>query len=163
VSVEFSHLDESGRARMVDISAKAETHRRAVASGRIDLQPATLDLVRRQALPKGDAIAIARIAAIQAAKQTAHLIPLCHPLLLTDIQIEIEPDDRGLAIRASVATVGKTGAEMEALTAVSVAALTIYDLCKAVDSGMVIGEIRLVAKEGGKTRWPSPGSDRRDA
>jgi cyclic pyranopterin phosphate synthase len=149
--VEFSHLDEHGRARMVDVSAKAETRRLAVAEGFIRMQPATVGLIERREVAKGDVFTVAKVAGILAAKGTASLIPMCHPLLLTDVGVELEVRPDGVFIRASVATVGRTGAEMEALTAVSVAALTVYDMCKAVDKTMVMGDIRLVHKEGGKS------------
>jgi cyclic pyranopterin monophosphate synthase len=149
--VEFSHLDEQGRARMVDVSAKAETRRLAVAEGFIRMQPATVGLIERREVAKGDVFTVAKVAGILAAKGTASLIPMCHPLLLTDVAVELEVRPDGMFIRGSVATVGRTGAEMEALTAVSVTALTVYDMCKAVDKTMVIGEIRLVRKEGGKS------------
>jgi cyclic pyranopterin monophosphate synthase len=149
--VEFSHLDEQGRARMVDVSAKAETRRLAVAEGFIRMQPATVGLIERREVAKGDVFTVAKVAGILAAKGTAFLIPMCHPLLLTDVAVELEVRPDGVFIRGSVATVGRTGAEMEALTAVSVTALTVYDMCKAVDKTMIIGNIRLVHKEGGKS------------
>jgi cyclic pyranopterin phosphate synthase len=151
--VEFSHLDEQGRARMVDISAKPETRRLAVAEGLVRMQPATLALIERREIAKGDVFAVARVAGILAAKQTAVLIPMCHPLLLTDVTLDLEAQPEGVHIHASVSTVGRTGAEMEALTAVTVAALTVYDMCKAVDKRMELSAIRLVHKEGGKSDW----------
>jgi cyclic pyranopterin phosphate synthase len=153
--MELSHLDEQGRARMVDISAKAETRRRAVAEGFVHMRPETVALIERREVAKGDVFTVAKVAGIMAAKGTASLIPMCHPLVLTDVAVELEARSDGVWIRASAATIGRTGAEMEALTGVSVAALTVYDMCKAVDRSMVLGEIRLVQKEGGK-------SDRRD-
>lgn len=149
----FTHLDAQGAAHMVDVSAKASSLREAVASGFIHLQPNTLALLRDQALPKGDVLATARIAAIQAAKNTAQLIPLCHPLALTKVTVDLQPTDTphcGIAIVATCRTTGQTGVEMEALTAVSVAALTLYDMCKAVDKEMVIDQITLRKKTGGK-------------
>jgi cyclic pyranopterin monophosphate synthase len=150
---ELSHLDEQGRARMVDVSAKADTVRVATARGRVRMQPSTLALVLRGDVPKGDVIAVARIAGIMAAKRTGELIPMCHPLPITGVTVEIAADETAsaLEIEATARIVGKTGVEMEALTAVSVAALTIYDMCKAVDRGMTIEAVRLVHKAGGKS------------
>ena len=144
----LSHLDARGRARMVDIGDKAETAREAVARGFVKLRPGTLRLIHDQTLPKGDVYAAARLAGILAAKRVHELIPLCHPLLLTSAEIAFRASARpsGVAIESRVKTTGRTGAEMEALAAVSVAALTIYDMCKAVDKQMTIGEIRLVGK-----------------
>jgi cyclic pyranopterin phosphate synthase len=153
--MELSHLDEHGRAQMVDISAKAETRRLAVAEGFVRMQPATVGIIERREVAKGDVFTVAKVAGILAAKATASLIPMCHPLLLTDVALELEARPDGVLIRASVATVGRTGAEMEALTAVSVAALTVYDMCKAVDKSMVVGDIRLLHKEGGKSDFHS--------
>ena len=135
---------------MVDISAKAETRRLAVAEGFVRMQPATVGLIERHEVAKGDVFTVAKVAGILAAKGTASLIPMCHPLLLTDVALDLEARPDGVFIRASVATIGRTGAEMEALTAVSIAALTIYDMCKAVDKTMALSDIRLVHKEGGK-------------
>lgn len=148
----LTHLDAQGRAQMVDVGAKAETQREAVARGIISMQPATLRLILSGTAPKGDVLATARIAGIMAAKRTPELIPLCHTLLLTHVSVTIEPDTAASALRieATVRTKGQTGVELEALTAVSVAALTIYDMCKAVDRGMRIGEIRLAEKRGGR-------------
>ncbi len=150
---QLTHLDAQGRAQMVDVGAKAETQREAVARGMISMQPATLQLILSGAAPKGDVLATARIAGIMAAKRTPELIPLCHTLLLTHVSVTIEPDPgaNALQIEATVRTRGQTGVELEALTAVSVAALTIYDMCKAVDRAMRISEIRLVAKRGGRS------------
>jgi len=145
-SPQFSHLDADGTARMVDVSAKPVQRRRAVAEGRIELAPATVQALRDRALPKGDVLTVARIAAIQAAKRTDELIPLCHGLPVEQVDVDFEVDEGGVKIRATVITSAKTGIEMEALTAVSVAALTIYDMCKAVDKGMVIGAIRVTEK-----------------
>lgn len=149
----LTHLDSQGAAHMVDVSDKATTQRTAVATGFIQLQPATMALLRDQALPKGDVLATARIAAIMAAKQTSNLIPLCHPLPLTKVAIDLQLVDTpvpGVLIQATCRTTGQTGVEMEALTAVSVAGLTLYDMCKAVDKEMVIGAIQLIKKSGGK-------------
>ncbi|MEY2863254.1 MAG: cyclic pyranopterin monophosphate synthase MoaC [Pseudomonadota bacterium] len=149
----LTHLDAQGAAHMVDITHKAVTHREATATGFIQLLPSTLALLRDQALPKGDVLATARIAGIQAAKHTSLLIPLCHPLALTKVAIDLQPVDHprcGIEIRATCRTTGQTGIEMEALTAVSVAALTLYDMCKAVDKDMVIDQITLRQKTGGK-------------
>ena len=145
-SPQFSHLDADGTARMVDVSAKPVQRRRAVAEGRIELAPATVQALRDRALPKGDVLTVARIAAIQAAKRTDELIPLCHGLPVEQVDVDFAVDEGGVKIRATVITSAKTGIEMEALTAVSVAALTIYDMCKAVDKGMVIGAIRVTEK-----------------
>ncbi len=149
----LTHLDERGQAQMVDVGAKADTQREAVARGSITMQPETLQLIVSGAAPKGDVLAAARIAGIMAAKRTPELIPLCHTLLLTHVSVTIEPDPAASAlhIEARVRTRGPTGVEMEALTAVSVAALTIYDMCKAVDRGMRIGDIRLAEKRGGRS------------
>ena len=138
---------------MVDVSAKADTAREAVARGSVRMQPETLSLVQSGGMPKGDVIATARLAGVMAAKRTHELIPLCHPLLLTDIDVEITPDEAvsSLEISATVRTTAKTGVEMEAMTAVSVAALTVYDMCKAVDRGIRIESVRLVRKSGGKS------------
>ena len=150
--MELNHLDEQGNAHMVDISGKSVTDREAVASGRIVMQPETLKLIAEGNLPKGDVFAVSRIAGIMAAKRTSDLIPLCHPIPLSAIDIRIEADgDREIIVEARVKTNGQTGAEMEALTAVSVAALAIYDMCKAVDRSMEIKSIRLESKSGGKS------------
>ncbi len=145
-SLEFSHLDADGTARMVDVSEKPVHRRTAVASGFIELAPPTIEALKNAELPKGDVLTVARIAAIQAAKQTDSLIPLCHQLPLERVDIRFEVQDRGVLIRATVITSSKTGVEMEALTAVSIAALTIFDMCKAVDKRMVIGAIRVEEK-----------------
>ena len=149
----LSHLDASGSANMVDVSQKEVTSRVAVAEGHVVMQPSTLDLVLSGDAKKGDVRATARIAGIMAAKRTHELIPLCHPLLISKVAVEIEPDASlpGLKVRASVKVSGQTGVEMEALTAVSVACLTIYDMVKAVDRGMRIEAIRLIEKSGGKS------------
>jgi cyclic pyranopterin monophosphate synthase len=149
----LSHLDEQGRAHMVDVGAKAESRREAVARGMISMQPATLGLILSGEMPKGDVLAVARVAGIMAAKRTPELIPLCHSLLLTHVAVTIRPDNAAsaLLIEATVRTRGQTGVEMEALTAVSVAALTIYDMCKAVDREMRIEAVRLAQKRGGRS------------
>lgn len=152
----LTHFDARGQARMVDVAAKAETHRVAVASGRIRMLPATLRQIRSGAAKKGDVLGVARIAAIQAAKRTAELIPLCHPLQLTRVDIEFTIDRKASAVDcvATVETTGRTGVEMEALTAVSVGLLTVYDMCKAIDRGMRVERIGLLEKKGGKSgRW----------
>jgi cyclic pyranopterin phosphate synthase len=154
MSDSFSHIDEQGRARMVDVSGKPDTRRVAIAEGCVRMLPETAARIRAEAMPKGDVLTVARVAGIMAAKQTHNLIPMCHSLLLLDVVVEAEVREDRVDLRASVVTIGKTGAEMEALTAVSVAALTIYDMCKAVDKGMVLDGMRLVHKEGGKSDWP---------
>ncbi|MEO8539723.1 MAG: cyclic pyranopterin monophosphate synthase MoaC [bacterium] len=148
----LSHLDASGAARMVDVSAKAETARTATAEAIVRMKPETLALIQQGGMPKGDVIATARIAGIMAAKRTPDLIPLCHPLPITGVVLELVPQGAdSLVIRATVKTTGKTGVEMEALTAASVAALTVYDMCKAVEKGMRIESVRLLEKHGGKS------------
>lgn len=142
----LTHIAEDGSARMVDVSAKPESLRLAAASGRILLQPATLELIAADRVAKGNVLAAARIAGIQAAKQTSHLIPLCHQLLLQGVEVSFQPEADGIRIGAEVRTIGRTGAEMEALAAVSVAALTIYDMCKAVDKTMRITDVTLDRK-----------------
>jgi cyclic pyranopterin phosphate synthase len=152
----LTHFDSSGQAHMVDVGDKPVTHRVAVASGRIAMQPATFDLVAGGTSKKGDVLGVARIAAIQAAKRTSELIPLCHPLAITKIGVDFTLDAAAHAVecRAEVHTSGQTGVEMEALTAVQIGLLTIYDMCKAVDRGMEIGGVRLLEKHGGKSgRW----------
>ena len=150
---ELTHFNTKGEAHMVDVGAKAITHRRAVTEGRITMLPGTLALIVQGTHKKGDVLGIARIAGIMAAKQTANLIPLCHPLALThvDLELEVNESESLVSCRCTVETDGKTGVEMEALTATQIALLTIYDMCKAVDRGMVIGNIRLLEKEGGKS------------
>ncbi|MBA3609993.1 MAG: cyclic pyranopterin monophosphate synthase MoaC [Rubrobacter sp.] len=143
---EFSHLDRDGSARMVDVGAKVVVRRTATAGGYVLMSPETVDLLREKALPKGDALNTARIAGVMAAKRTPDLIPLCHGLNLTAVDIEFEVAEDRVGITATARVSDRTGVEMEALTAVSVAALTIYDMCKAVDKGMVIGEIKLLEK-----------------
>jgi cyclic pyranopterin monophosphate synthase len=146
----LSHVDSAGRARMVDVSAKSPTARQAVAQGHIRLSAAARTAIGGRRLKKGDPLAAARLAGVMAAKRTSELIPLCHPLALTHVDVELDAVKDGYAITATVRTTGPTGVEMEALTAVAVAALTIYDMVKAVDQRMVIGAIRLVEKTGGK-------------
>jgi cyclic pyranopterin phosphate synthase len=145
-SQNFSHLDDDGGAKMVDVSAKPDSHRLATAEGRLNCAPGTIELLRARALPKGDVLTVAKIAGIQAAKSTSALIPLCHPLPLNSVDVDFTVESDGIVIRATVRCTGKTGVEMEALTAVSVAALTVYDMCKAVDKVMSIGGIRVVEK-----------------
>jgi cyclic pyranopterin phosphate synthase len=147
----LTHIDESGHARMVDVSAKAETVREATAKGRVTMQPATLALIGAGAAKKGDVLAVARLAGIMAAKRTADLIPLCHPLPISSVTVELDLTEAAVDIAATVRTTGRTGVEMEALTAVSVAALTVYDMLKAADRAMTIEAIRVVAKSGGKS------------
>jgi cyclic pyranopterin phosphate synthase len=151
----LTHLDEQGRARMVDVGAKAESERIAVARGRVTMQPETLDAIQAGTVRKGDVLTVAQIAGIQAAKRTHELIPMCHPLLLTHVAVELAPD-RGegqawIDVEATVRCTGKTGVEMEALTAVSVAALTVYDMCKAADRAMRITDVHLARKSGGRS------------
>ena len=155
----LTHFDAQGQAHMVDVSAKSETHRIARATGTIRMQGATLALIRAGTAKKGDVIGVARIAAIQAAKRTADLIPLCHPLPITRVAVEFELDEATSSVRctAQVETLGRTGVEMEALTAVQVGLLTIYDMCKAADRGMVMDGIRVLEKHGGKSGdWVAP-------
>ncbi|WP_333822550.1 cyclic pyranopterin monophosphate synthase MoaC [Pinisolibacter sp.] len=149
----LTHLDDSGAAHMVDVGDKAVTSRTAIAEGSVTMKPETLALIRDGLAKKGDVVATARIAGIMAAKKTHELIPLCHPLLLTKVTLDVEIDETlpGLRLRALARVSGQTGVEMEALTAVSVACLTVYDMAKAVDRGMVIGGIRLLEKSGGKS------------
>ena len=149
----LTHMDESGRPRMVDITEKPDTHRQAIARGLVRMQPATLKLIKKGQMAKGDVLSVAQLAGTMAAKQTPNLIPLCHPILIGDIRIEFDIDDKEstVAITATVESTGKTGVEMEAMTATAVAALTIYDMCKAVDRGMKIENIRLIRKSGGKS------------
>jgi cyclic pyranopterin phosphate synthase len=149
--VGLTHLDPLGRARMVDVTPKEATHRRAVARGRIHMQPETTSLVARGAITKGDVLAVARVSGIQAAKRTADLIPLCHPLLVGSVLVNFHIEDTYIEIEAQVETVDRTGVEMEALTACSVAALTVYDMCKSADRSMVVGDIALWEKTGGRS------------
>lgn len=155
----LTHFDEAGNARMVDVGDKAETKRIAVASGHIRMEPDTVSLIREGRAAKGDVLGVAQVAGIMAAKKTSDIIPMCHPLMLTKVDLRFEVGDDAVAIRAEVHTRGQTGVEMEALTAVSAAALTIYDMVKAVDRGMVIEDIRLESKEGGRSgEWRRSGS-----
>lgn len=150
---ELTHIDHRGQARMVDVTDKAETFREATAEARILMQPETLQLIMEGKHKKGDVLATARIAGIMAAKKTWELIPMCHPLLLTGVKVELtpEPEESAVHIAATCKLKGQTGVEMEALTAASTAALTIYDMCKAVDRGMTITDVRLLEKKGGKS------------
>jgi cyclic pyranopterin phosphate synthase len=149
----LTHFDDAGRARMVDVGDKAETHRVAVAGGRVTMQPETLRVIVEGRASKGDVLGVAQVAAIMGAKRTHELVPMCHPLALTAIDVALTPDEASssVLIEARVETRGKTGVEMEALTAVSVAALTIYDMVKAIDRGMHIEDVRLIHKSGGKS------------
>lgn len=169
-AVPLTHLDEQGRARMVDVGDKPETAREAVARCRVHMAPGTADRLLAGDLPKGDALAVARVAGIMAAKRTSELIPLCHPLALASVSVDFRrvaggecpegPQSDGLEIEARVGLVGRTGVEMEALTACAVAALTIYDMAKAIDRGMTIDDLRLVLKSGGRTgEWERPGEE----
>lgn len=149
----LTHLDSSGHARMVDVSAKDATLREATATGAVYMQPSTLRLIAEGAIPKGDVLAVARVAGIMGAKKTPELIPLCHPIQLTKVTVDLKPSARKkcVAISATASCTGQTGVEMEALTAVSAAALALYDMCKAVDKEMVIGDITLMEKKGGRS------------
>jgi cyclic pyranopterin phosphate synthase len=147
----LTHVDKEGRAKMVDVGDKPVTTRTAVASGFVRMSPATVEAIREHRTPKGDPLEVAKIAGLMGAKKTAELIPLCHPLGLTSADLEFEVRNDGISITATVRTDAKTGVEMEAMTAVTVAALTIYDMCKAIDRGIVLGEIRLEAKSGGRS------------
>lgn len=150
--MELTHFDEQGRARMVDVSDKAETARVAIARGRVDMRPETLERIKSGQIAKGDVLAVAQVAGIMAAKQTSSLIPMCHPLAITGAKLDFRLKEPGtVEIEAAIKVTGKTGVEMEALTAVSVAALTIYDMCKAIDKTMTMGDICLVEKMGGKS------------
>ena len=150
---ELTHTDESGRPKMVDVTDKPDTPREAVAKGMVRMKASTLDQLKQGNTPKGDVLTTAQLAGIMAAKQTPNIIPLCHPITIGDIKVEFNLDDKNstVEITATVKNIGKTGVEMEALTAISVAALTIYDMCKAVDPGMRIENIRLIRKSGGKS------------
>ena len=159
MSARLTHFDEEGRAAMVDVSAKDETERVAVAGGRVVMAPETLALIRAGEIGKGDVLGVARLAGIMAAKRTSDLIPLCHPLALTSVAVDLVADEESSAVEitAICRLKGRTGVEMEALTAVSVAALTVYDMCKAVDRGMRVEAVRLLRKEGGKSGvWTAP-------
>jgi cyclic pyranopterin phosphate synthase len=153
----LTHLDDAGAARMVDVSAKPETERRAVATGRISMSPDAAAAIGAGDVPKGDVLAAARIAGIMAAKRTGELIPLCHPLPITSAAIDLSVDADGVTATATITTTGRTGVEMEAMTAVSVALLTIYDMAKAIDKAMTIDSVRLLSKTGGKSGdWQAP-------
>ncbi len=147
----LTHLDPLGRARMVDVTPKEPSHRRALARARVHMQPETTSLVARGALTKGDVLSVARVAGIQAAKRASDLIPLCHPLLIGSVLVNFRIEDAYIEVEAQVETIDRTGVEMEAMTACSVAALTIYDMCKSVDRSMVIGDIALWEKTGGRS------------
>jgi len=148
---EFTHLDPLGRARMVDVTAKDATHRRAIARSRVHMTSETASRIASGAIAKGDVLAVARIAGIQAAKQTSNLLPLCHPLLVGSVFVNFRIEEDHVEVEAQVETVDRTGVEMEALTACAVAALTVYDMCKSIDRGMVIGELALWEKTGGRS------------
>ncbi len=147
----LTHLDPLGRARMVDVTPKEPSHRRALARGRVHMQPETASLVARGALAKGDVLSVARVAGIQASKRAADLIPLCHPLLIGAVFVNFRIEDTYIEVEAQVETIDRTGVEMEAMTACTVAALTIYDMCKSVDRSMVIGDVALWEKTGGRS------------
>jgi len=158
MSKSLTHIDADGTARMVDVGAKAETRRIAVASGRITMTAAALAAIRAGDAPKGDVLGTARIAAIMAAKRTAELIPMCHPLMIDAVNIDFTFEDDAVRATATVSLTGKTGVEMEAITATSIALLTIYDMAKALDKGMIVGDVRLVEKRGGKSgHWKAEG------
>lgn len=148
---DLTHFDDSGRAQMVDVGGKDETRRIAIATGRVRMAPETLEVVRAGTAKKGDVLGVAQVAAIMAAKKTSDIIPMCHPLMLTRINVRFELSEESVDITAQVETTGKTGVEMEALTAVSAAGLTIYDMLKAIDRGMIIDAIQLESKEGGRS------------
>ena len=157
---EFTHLDPLGRARMVDVSAKDPSHRRAVARCRVHMEPDTAGKIASGAITKGDVLAVARVAGIQAAKQTANLLPLCHPLLVGSVFVNFRIEEHHVEVESQVDTFDRTGVEMEALTACTIAALTIYDMCKSVDRGMTIGDVALWEKTGGRSGvWRRPGRD----
>jgi cyclic pyranopterin monophosphate synthase len=156
----LTHVDESGSARMVDVSAKEETRREAVATGRVLVSPPVVELLRGKGVPKGDALGVARVAGIMAAKRTPDLVPLCHPLAISAVTVDLDVADDAVLIRATVRTTDRTGVEMEALTAVSVAALTVVDMVKAVDKGCVISDVRVESKTGGKSgSWSRQDAD----
>jgi len=158
---EFTHLDPLGRARMVDVTAKDPSHRRAVARCRVTMEPATAAKIASGAITKGDVLAVARVAGIQAAKQTSNMLPLCHPLLVGSVFVNFRLEEDHVEVETQVDTVDRTGVEMEALHACAVAALTIYDMCKSVDRGMTIGELALWEKTGGRSgTYRRPGDDR---
>jgi cyclic pyranopterin monophosphate synthase len=153
----LTHLDATGAAHMVDVSAKADSDRQAIATGRIDMTEEAAQAILSSSVKKGDVLAVARVAGIMAAKKTSDLIPLCHPLPITKVSLDLIPDSRGVTATATVLTRGQTGVEMEALTAVSVALLTVYDMAKALDKSMIVRDIRLLEKTGGKSGdWHAP-------
>lgn len=155
--MKLTHVDEGGAARMVDVSAKAITPREAVAAGRLTTTPEVIDLLRRDGLPKGDALAVARIAGIAGAKRTPDLVPLCHPIALSGVTVDLQLGESAVDITATTRTTDRTGVEMEALTAVVAAGLALYDMIKAVDRSAVLGEVRLLAKSGGRSgQWRRP-------
>jgi cyclic pyranopterin phosphate synthase len=155
--MELTHVDAGGAARMVDVSAKAVTAREAVAAGRVTTTPEVIDLLRRDGLPKGDALAVARIAGITGAKRTPDLVPLCHPVALSGVTVDLQLSESAVDITATTRTADRTGVEMEALTAVVAAGLAVYDMIKAVDRSAVLGEVRLLAKSGGRSgEWRRP-------
>jgi len=157
---EFTHLDPLGRARMVDVSAKDPSHRRAVARCRVYMEQETASRIASGAITKGDVLAVARVAGIQAAKQTANLLPLCHPLLVGSVFVNFRIEERHVEVESQVDTFDRTGVEMEALTACTIAALTVYDMCKSLDRGMTIGDVALWEKTGGRSGvWRRPGRD----
>ena len=157
---EFTHLDPLGRARMVDVSAKDPSHRRAVARCRVYMEPETASRIASGAITKGDVLAVARVAGIQAAKQTSNLLPLCHPLLVGSVFVNFRIEERHVEVESQVDTFDRTGVEMEALTACTIAALTVYDMCKSLDRGMTIGDVALWEKTGGRSGvWRRPGRD----
>lgn len=157
----LTHVDEAGAARMVDVSAKAVSEREAVASGRVRVSTEVVALLRGDGVPKGDALGVARVAGIMAAKRTGDLVPLCHPLAISGVKVDLEVGDDAVEITATVRTADRTGVEMEALTAVCVAALTVVDMVKAVDKGAVIDNVRVMAKSGGRSgTWTRPGEAR---
>lgn len=157
---EFTHIDPLGRARMVDVTAKEATHRRAIARCRVHMESETASKIASGAISKGDVLAVARVAGIQAAKQTPNLLPLCHPLLVGSVFVNFRIEELHVEVECQVETVDRTGVEMEAMTACAIAALTIYDMCKSVDRGMTIGEIALWEKTGGRSgMWRRPSDD----
>ena len=153
---DFTHLDEEGNAAMVNVGDKPRTQRTATAFGKLRMRPETRTRVLSSKVPKGNVVEVARIAGIQAGKRTAELIPLCHPLPLSYIDVQVEPDQDGLCVTASASCTGRTGVEMEALTATSIALLTLYDMCKALEKGMEITNVRLESKSGGRSDWQRP-------
>ncbi|TCK97745.1 cyclic pyranopterin monophosphate synthase subunit MoaC [Natranaerovirga hydrolytica] len=149
--MEWTHFNKEGRAKMVDVSDKKDTKRVAIARGSVKMKPSTVQRIKDQFIQKGDVLSVAQIAGVMGAKETSRLIPMCHPLFLTGVNLQFEFEDNGIIIESQVKTTGQTGVEMEALTAVSIASLTIYDMCKAIDQEMVIEGIKLIKKTGGKS------------